>query len=61
MSKEFWRKKLQQRLWETINEVDSEMEDKATVKLSNQDVTEILTSIITSLEPIEFKRKTKQK
>jgi hypothetical protein len=52
--KEIQKRKLQQRLWDTIESVDNERETKSGVKLSNKDVAEILLSIVDSLSPIDF-------
>jgi len=50
-NKEEWKTKLHQRLWKAIEYVDNERETEAAVKLSNEDVVEILESIIDSLSP----------
>ena len=52
-NKEGWKNKLHQRLWRAIEYVDNERETEAAVKLSNEDVVEILQSIIDSLSPIQ--------
>lgn len=51
--KKEWKDKLRQRLWDALENTDDDRETEAAVKLSNEDVVEILQSMINSLDPIE--------
>lgn len=51
--KEEWKDKLHQRLWQAIEDIDEERETQAAVKLSTEDVVDVLESMINSLDPIE--------
>ena len=52
-NKEEWKTKLHQRLWKVIEYVDNERETEAAVKLSNEDVVEVLQNMVNTLDPIE--------
>jgi len=52
-NKEEWKTKLHQRLWKAIEYVDNERETEAAVKLSNEDVVEVLQNMVNTLDPIE--------
>jgi uncharacterized protein YpbB len=52
-NKEEWKDKLHQRLWQAIEDIDEERETQAAVKLSTEDVVDVLESMINSLDPIE--------
>ena len=52
--RELTKRGLKRTLWNVIGDVDSEGETEGGVKLSNEDIIEILQSIIDSLSPIDF-------
>ena len=52
-NKEEWKDRLHQRIWQTIEDIDDDRETEASIKLSNEDVIDVLLSIVNSLDDID--------
>jgi len=48
-NKEEWKNRLHQRLWQAIEDIDDDRETEAAIKLNNEDVIDVLLSIVNSL------------
>lgn len=48
--KEEWKDRLHQKLWMAIEDIDEERETQAAIKLNNEDVIDVLLSIVNSLD-----------
>ena len=51
--KEEWKNRLHQRLWAAIEDIDDDRETEAAIKLNNEDVIDVLLSIVNSLDDID--------
>ena len=49
-NKEEWKNRLHQRLWQAIEDIDDDRETEAAIKLNNEDVIDVLLSIVNSLD-----------
>ena len=46
-------KRMVKRIWQTIEDIDDDRETEASIKLSNEDVIDVLLSIVNSLDDID--------